>query len=205
VNIEIGKSYVTRGGWLATAIYEISTGDFVVVHFRPGDQVEEVEMHRGDGVYLTSGCKSAWDLVKEADGTDWELPRVAVIGGCSMNRSDLNLQAGRKYLTQRLDNGEAGPTINLRDCVFTVPPVRAMLPFCAQVNGDESSVHYVTRDGAIFRTDHDSPCLQITGEYREPTIAERLEKWRAKDRAERTQGEFAEIVAAVRKLEGGSK
>lgn len=119
-----------------------------------------------------------------------------------MNRIELNLQAGRKYLTVRVDNGEAGPVITPRDNCWmgSNSQVQKFVPF-------ECDYYWIGRDGWCVPCDASRglPELQITGEYREPTIAERLEKWRAKDRAERTQGEFAEIVEAVRKLEGGSK
>lgn len=119
----------------------------------------------------------------------------------SLNRIDLNLQAGRKYLTVRCDNWEAGPTVELVNGAFTLEPVSAMFPFQADFDGDDCKPHYVTRDGAIFHHRKSEPDYQITAEYR--AIAERMEKWRAKDRAERTQGEFQEIVEAVRKLEAG--
>lgn len=113
-----------------------------------------------------------------------------------MNQNELNLRAGGKYLTVKLD-GTAGPVVALRASGYT-GPTRRLVPF-------ECDYYWVGPTGWCVPGDvrPDLPELQITGEYREPTIAERLEAWRNKSREERTPGEFAGIVADVRKLEGG--
>lgn len=115
-----------------------------------------------------------------------------------MNRNELNLRAGCKYLTVKLD-GTAGP-------VFTLEPVgwsnsnkilNAVIPFNAQ--GSSQNL-VVTPHGEVYEHGSGELLFQITGEYREPTIAERLEEWfRDHDTRER----FERIVADVRKLEGG--
>lgn len=121
-----------------------------------------------------------------------------------MNRIELNLRAGAKYLTVRVDNGEAGPVLTLHKYTLTGGASK-LIPFLAGKKGSGWD-YYVAYTGRCESTLNDDPIpsLQITGEYREPTIAERWQKWREDycPAGELAVAEFEKLVEAVRKLEG---
>lgn len=65
MNIKVGETWRTRGGWLAEVIYELNGNDqpFVVIHAEDGTQC--VESHHRNGKFAVDG--------KCSDGNEWDL------------------------------------------------------------------------------------------------------------------------------------
>lgn len=71
MNIEVGKSYVTRGGWLAKVIYQLENGKLIVIHRQPG-VFEYAEEHDEQGVSLIDGRIGSRCLIREIEAELWE-------------------------------------------------------------------------------------------------------------------------------------
>lgn len=119
------------------------------------------------------------------------------------------LKAGCKYLTTKPD-GTAGPVVRITNNADdylpqTNPELLGLIPFVADDLSNANQSYWVGRDGNLVRFFGKSESLQITGEYREPTIAERLEEIaKHGDVSSGVAALLTVIVADVRKLEAKS-